>query len=317
MPLDTSSPIPLLTETPPQAPAIPGLRAPLTRLKSMVLLGGSVRQSEFRKAIGRSVLELPIEPNRMLMDVWRDQVASVAELARWQRPGIRLLIDKRSPALRLESNAKVVETTIHLDRGELRGTGGILRDLADEFEDEDYILVANAAQVIGEPLVRIVAAMASRCGDIAITSHDDGSPSSLALIRCGAMRMIRKTGYIDFKEQVLPIVAQTHSVVVVRMPRAIGLPVKSLAEFIRAVRLFYALKGGERPSFDPLAEAWAATFSLVEDPRDVHHSAEIYDSIVLRGARVERNTVLVRSMICPGAVVSAGSTVVDRLVTAD
>ena len=319
MSLDTTSPIPI-TLLPPAPALLPGIdepRAPLHRLRSMVLLGGSVRPNAFRKGIGRSILELPIEPNRRLIDLWRDQVASVAEVARWHRPNIRLLIDKRSPTLHAEAGEGAVEVMTQVDRGELRGTGGILRDLSDLFEDDDYILVGNAAQLVGEPLIRVVALLAATGGDVTLTAHDDGTPSSIALIRCGALRVIRSTGYIDFKEQALSVVAQRHSVVVARVPRTVGLPVQSLADYIRAVRTLQALRSGRRPSADPLAEAWAATFSLVEDPHDAHHTAEIYDSVALRGARVERNAVLVRSMICPGAVVPAGSTVIDRLVTAD
>ena len=295
-------PIPALVET------------PLQRLRSVLLLGGSIRPNDLRRGIGRSPLDLPIGDGRTVLDLWRDQVATMADAVRWESPNIRLLIDQRTTAPIGTDAMSPVDVVTLQDRNELRGTGGVLRDVTEAFDDDDYVLVANAAQIFREPLLRIAAALTATAGEVALVAHDDGSPSSLALVRCGALRSIRSAGYIDFKEQFLPQIAGSNRVTVVRRRFAIGMPVRSLSEYIATLRVLHVERDGDQPTTDQFGEAWTPTFSVIESAGDVHLSAGIYDSVVLRGGRVERNAVLVRSVVCPGAVVPAGSTLIDRVV---
>ena len=43
---------------------------------------------------------------------------------------------------------------VERDLSDYRGTGGVLHDLAADYDDDDLILVANAAQVLLDPLHR-------------------------------------------------------------------------------------------------------------------------------------------------------------------
>lgn len=65
---------------------------------------------------------------------------------------------------------------------------------------------------------------------------------------------------------------------------------------------------------DRFVEDWWPTCGLVESSADVDPSARVHDSVVLRGSRVRRGAVLVRSVVCPGAVVRNHEIVVGRLV---
>lgn len=292
---------------------------PLRMVRALVLLGGSVRQSEFRKTLGRSIFDLPVDAHgRTLLDVWCEQTASLARAVRWDDPQVRLMIDQHAPEPRAGQSPGGVRVRTQLDPVELRGTGGILRDVSDEYADDEYLLVANAAQLLREPLIRSAAMLASSGGDVSVVAHDDGSPSGLALLRCGALRLIRSTGYIDFKEQVLPQVAASHCVKVRRLPSSsAALPIRGLSDYIAALRARHAdnhAVAGRRLGSDPLDEAWSALFAIAENPADIHPTAELYDSVVLRGGRVERNAVVVRSIVCRDAVVPAGVTVLNRVV---
>src|SRR5690606_20299334 len=97
------------------------------------------------------------------------------------------------------------------DPVEYRGIGGVLRDLAGDYHRDDYILVANAAQLLLSPLSELATLLAESDADgpadVSLISHRDGTPSGLMLIRCGSLWCIPQVGYVDMKEQALPMIA--------------------------------------------------------------------------------------------------------------
>jgi NDP-sugar pyrophosphorylase family protein len=176
------------------------------------------------------------------------------------------------------------------------------------------ILVANAAQVLLDPLPTIAAALDRQGADIAMVSHEDGTPSGVMLVTCKALRLIPATGFVDMKEQVLPLIASQFDVRVLRRHRPTGAPIRSLEDYVQALRLHHRRRSGKAVLTDPLAEDWSATFSIVEPGATVDASARVHDSVVLAGAAVEPGAVLVRCVVCPGAVVRRDTTEVDRVI---
>ncbi len=73
---------------------------------------------------------------------------------------------------------------VERDLSEYRGTGGVLRDLAADYDDDDLVLVCNAAQVLLDPLVALATALNRKSGDFTLVSHNDGTPSGVMLARC-------------------------------------------------------------------------------------------------------------------------------------
>ena len=59
-------------------PALGRLGHQLTDLRAVVLLAGSVRANQLRKATGRSALEMPVGSNRSVLDCWREQLVTMA-----------------------------------------------------------------------------------------------------------------------------------------------------------------------------------------------------------------------------------------------
>jgi hypothetical protein len=137
------------------------------------------------------------------------------------------------------------------------------------------------------------------------------------LVTCKALRLISEAGYVDMKEQALPQIAARYQVSVLHRRRPTGLPVRSLADYVGALRTYHRRKTGRPAITDPLAEDWRPTFSLVEDGALVDPLASVHDSVVLRGGRLEAGAVAVRSVVCPRAAVRRDAPAVDRLVTAD
>jgi len=285
----------------------------LKNLKAIILLGGAVRSTALSEAIERSVLDLPIDRNTSILDRWFDHATGLAKAIGANELTVRVIIDHTAPTPRPPTNKGLVRMSIERDPLEFRGTGGVLRDTSQDLDDDDLILVASAGQILCEPLTQLAQAMADTHGDICIVSHDDGVPSGLMLLRCGCLRNIAAVGFVDMKEQALPEIAQTHVVTVLRRSERTGHPIRTLSDYIYALRIDQQQQSGSVDT-DPMAEDWAMTFSLIEDPTCVESSARVHDSVVLVGGRVESGGVLVRSIVCPGGVVGRDAMVVDQLV---
>jgi hypothetical protein len=209
----------------------------------------------------------------------------------------------------------LVGLRVERDPLEYRGTGGLLRDLSLRYEEQDYLLVASGAQVLTEPLESATSALATEGRDLALLAHDDGTPSGLMWVRCGCLRAVPEVGFVDMKEQALPQIARRHHVAVLRRP-PIGLGIQTPAEYLAAVRTHHLRKNRDARLGDPFAEDWWPAFTLVEQGAEVDPSARVHDSVVLRGGRVQRRAVVVRSLIGPADVARRGQCVVDQFLNA-
>lgn len=292
----------------------------LSRLRALVLLSGVVRTKSWIADIGRSVLDLPIDSSRTLLGHWLEHGARLAEVPGVERLSMEVLVDRLSPMpesgrlIKSAAKSGVDDLKVERDPADYRGTGGVLRDLSLRYDENDYLLVATGAQVLFGSLEEVVVTVARRAPDVAIIGHDDRSPAGLMWIRCGCLRSIPEVGFVDLKEQALPQIARTHQVEVVRLP-AIGTSHRTPAEYLRAVRQYHLRsRFGERLS-NPFVEDWYPTFSIIEEGAEVHPSAQVHDSVVLKGGRVERDAVVVRSLVGPIGLVRRGQRAIDRLVS--
>jgi N-acetylglucosaminyldiphosphoundecaprenol N-acetyl-beta-D-mannosaminyltransferase len=299
-----------LGEPEPRQPA-----AALSNLRALVLLGGSVRPSPLSQMSGRSVLDLPLDENGTVLNHWIDAAAALAKAVGLDKLPVRVMVNQTTPEPTGTAPKHYGAFRVERDASEFRGTGGVLRDLAADYGDDDLILVANAAQILLDPLPSIVAAMTRKPGDVAVISHEDGTPSGLMLLTCKTLRQIADTGYVDMKEQALPQIALGgYEVRVVRRRRPTGLPIRTLEDFVQALRFHHRRKQGKPFVADPLAEDWSPAFALIEPGATVDATARVHDSVVLAGGVVEPGAVLVRSVVCPAGVLRMDKTAVDQFV---
>jgi exopolysaccharide biosynthesis WecB/TagA/CpsF family protein len=294
-------------------------RTSLDRLKGVILLGGSVRPSAFRKLIGRAIVDLPLEDGRSVLSNWQDQAADLAREASLHNIGLYVTLDANSPGPALPDQKGEVEIKIRRDRSRFRGTGGILRDLAQEFEDEDLLVVANAGQVLTSPLSELVNDLAARGAAASFVSHFDGTPSGLMVVRSEALKMISADGYVDMKEQALPSIAARFDVAHIEHSQPTGLPIRSFKEYMIALQWWHRM---QKMEIESIEQEWddgfagpaqlQSRFCIVEPGARVEPGAHLYDSVVLRGARVRRDAIVVRSVICPASVLGSDQIVIDQ-----
>jgi hypothetical protein len=295
--------------------------ARLERLRALVLLGGSLRADAFASGIGRSVLDLPVDSTHSLLNLWQEQAAALAEVAELDEIQARVLVNTAAAQPKTHAdfapvvNAPQVDVHVERDPSELRGTGGLLKDLCRGYDDADLVLVANAAQILLDPLAEVAEALAATRADVSLVAHADGTPSSVMLVKVGCLRKIADVGFVDMKEQALPLIARDHAVSVVRRRTPVGLPLRTPADYIRGVARHDRRRSGSPTVDAPFSEACHPSFALTEPGAVVDSRSHVHDSVVLCGGRVEAGATLVRSIVCPGGLVPRGRLVVDQLIT--
>jgi len=286
----------------------------LSRLKALVLLGGHVRSTPLTESIGRSLLDLPLDENGSVLNHWLNHSVELAKSVGLEKLPVRVMVDRNSPEP-ISAAVKYFGTfRVERDQSEYRGTGGVLRDLAQRYDPDDLILVANAAQILIDPLVSLATTLDQRRGDVGIVSHRDGTPSGIMLVSVKTLSMIPETGFIDMKEQAMPLIAQKYAVEVLHRRRPTGLAIRTVNDYITALRIYHMRRAGKTTLIDPLAEDWQPAFGMVEEGAVVDPTARIHDSVVLRGGVVEAGAVLVRSFVCPSGLVRRDRVLVDEFV---
>lgn len=283
----------------------------LSHLAAVVLLSGSLRASGLGR-LPRSLLDLPLDERTTVLTAWRHQAADLAGALGRTVP-VRLLVDQ-SGALPAADASDEGAFSIERDPLAYRGTGGVLRDIAEHYDDGSYLLVLSAAQLLLEPLSALARQLADVGGDVSLVAHDDATPSGVTLLRCEVLRGVAAQGFVDLKEQALPQMAGRFMVRTLRRRTATGLPLRTLREYVAALRTYHARRRGQDGPPDPFAEQWRPTFAVIEPGAVVETGARVHDSVVLAGARVERDAVLVRSLVLPEARVERGRMLVDELV---
>lgn len=290
-------------------------------LKAFVLLGGSLRPTPFRAAINRSILDMPIEKGKRLLRHWQQLAIELARAERLDELPMRVLVDRDSYLPASAPPHRGCSISIERDAAEFRGTGGVLRDLAERYDDDDFLLVANGAQVLTLPLAEMVDQLYQTEADVSFVAHQDGTPSGLMLVRCGALRMISAKGYVDMKEQALPAIARRFKVTHIDYRRPTGLLLRSYQDYLAAVRWKHHTRLIESAASDELLAADHFSrperlpgFAIVEEGAVVEAGACLHDCVVLRGARVGAGAVVARSVLCAGSVVGPDETAVDELL---
>jgi hypothetical protein len=138
------------------------------RLRGLVLLGGGVRPTPLATAIGRSVLDLPLGNGKTVLGRWLDEAAEVSKLLGIDQLPVRLLMDLTAPQPR---SVPADRYRMERDQSEYRGTGGLLANIAVDYDDDDMILVGNAAQVLLDPLPALYTSLHKTRGVIAVVGH--------------------------------------------------------------------------------------------------------------------------------------------------
>lgn len=278
-------------------------------LAAVVLLAGSVRQSEIASVAQRSLLDLPIRSGHTLGHYWTDAVGTFRSGCR--RLDLPLLVTANSISLFPASIASDDTTIVRMDVNEPRGSGGALRDALAGFDPASRVLIAPGHALPRGDLLDVLGLLARANADIVIHADAARMPTGFLLLRCGVLAGVAVNGFADLKEQVLPQLASRFDVRVVRDGHPSPLAIRSLAGYIHALRSVLSVTPGIDDAF---TEEWRSAFSIAEDGSTVHPTARLHDSVVLKGGRVGAGALVVRCLVGPGGSVAAGEAVFDKLI---
>lgn len=287
------------------------------RVRSVIVLAGTVRRTPLSRSIKRSLLDLPLGDGGTIAGLHLAAAKRFAQHAGLESLDVRLIVDSDSEVPAEHDSDGIIRTHVERDANPIRGVAGVLADATREYEPDDYVVVLNGAQVFRDPMDELVNRMLRTNADVSMVSAMDGTPVGLWLMRCEPLHSVRPLGYIDLKEQALPEWRERWEINVIERQRAPALRTRSVNEYLNAVRQAVTCPvGGDSIDEDPYREEWACSFAVKEPGSTVSGDAVIHDSVVLDGATVEAGAVVVRSVICPGARVTSGSRVAGRVLAA-
>lgn len=289
--------------------------SPIERIRSCIVLDGSARRRPFLSAVGRSGLDLPVDSGMTVGNLWLRGIRE-SGLMHDTNFMCRFVIDWRTPLPRSLEITGDLNVQIERDPEPWRGTGGVLRDLASEYDQNDYILVVSGVQIPVDSMQSILETLGGLKADVALTADEEGTSVGIKLIRCGALRDIPSVGYVDFKEQGLPKVARDYSVRVSRRREPMCLSIRERSEYLNALRYWHAKKQGASPEkiADVFDEGWSV-FSVIEEGATVEPDVELMNSVILSGASVARGAEVMESVICGGQHVAPGETIIRAVLS--
>ena len=281
--------------------------------RSIVILNGSLGSSTLGRLCGRSVVSFPISRQLTILDIWRQQIEGLDEADPGDVTPIYLLVNPGAPtpivAQKSSSNLKLV-----VDSSRYRGTGGSLCDVANRFDDDDFVLVVMGIHYLLEPLASLLRVMAEPRTGCSFLARHDGSPAGLVWIKASLLRGAPKVGYFDFKEQMLPHINDRVDVRVVRTEGMATIPIRTFKNYLTAVEAYQRRRERQTTDDDPFAETWNRTFAIIESGAIVGADAIVHNSVVLHGARVQRGATIVDSLVCSDARVASGEVVNQQLI---
>ena len=134
-----------------------------------------VRQTAFGGSLGRSPFDLPVG-NGYYLCAWLGEAAAVARTFGLDSLPVRLLIDLNALEPRSAIGVAGAEHyRMERDMSEYRGTGGLLANIAVDYDDDDMILMGNATQVLLDPLAALTLSLMKTRGVVSLIGHRDGN----------------------------------------------------------------------------------------------------------------------------------------------
>jgi len=277
----------------------------------IVLLAGGLKASPFVRACGTSVLNLPLGVAGSVLDLWRTRFAAISGLLA-PSAHIDIAVGEEQSAELRHAERDGIPTRIVRDASEYRGPAGTLRDATSDLLEEDAVLVAEGSRVVAADLTAFVKTHLARACDASVAVNPDGSPAGVYCFTAKALRQIPTVGFMDLKEQFLSRLVDTgHSVRVFRLDAPGVLQCRTRTDFLAAAMAVVANAASNEDSASVNPGPAILSRSAVVDP-----TAFVAHAVIGPNSRVEAGAVLVRSLVTGSAVVPAGASLCDAVVSA-
>jgi NDP-sugar pyrophosphorylase family protein len=265
---------------------------------SVVIMAGGFSPPPLAEAAGCSPLDLFVSTDQTVGDRW---VQSCLRLSTSAKVDDMLCICGGSTPAPTASPGAL---RVIADETDYRGPAGSLRDALDRTPADSLVFVAEAARICNADLQSLVSGHLSAGAAVTVAAHDDGSPAGLYVLRRSTLDLVPHKGFMDFKEQWLgKVITEGLPVKVHHFPDGSCPQIRTRAEYIRAM-------------LSPAGNAQPNQAEPDLEPRTLIGSRQTR-SIICRGARVSDEAVVVDSVVMPGAVIEPEALVVRSLIASD
>lgn len=317
------SPTSLAAHGAPTTASVPGsasAAAPCLATVAIVLAGqgSSTRTARLSTSLGLPIAALPINGERNLVECWIRRIAEagfagtvvIAITSESERAYFEAL--SAPPGMRIE---------VRVDSSGHRGAGGTVGDAWRELRERpaagvDWtggVLVIEASNPPQFDFARLFATIDRSYGAV-IGAAGDASLSGISWISETALSLIPTIGYFDLKEQLVTAIVASGRSVQPCFGWAESCRIVDRESYLRAVALMH---DGSSSAYgvDALIEQGAVVRgdSIVCRGAVVERGALVIDSAILPGARVCADAVVARSIVPPGSHVPCGYLVVDEI----
>lgn len=282
----------------------------------VVLLAGGVKPSPLARLLGAPTLDLPILPDRTLLDLWLEAFEGAREVRLVHRRDL----PPRSPA----HPAKGASFVAQPDKDDFRGPAGITRDVTEDMAPESLVLIAESARFPAVSLRDMLAAHRESGADITLGVNPDRSPGGLLLFRRELIADVAEQGFTDLKEQwlgrlikggadVRAFDLEAPGAFLIRSPEAAIEAARWADELLQAAQPDQPDRPADahEPAKDQAVDRGVR---VVQPGATVDPTARVIDSIVMSGARVGPGAIVARSILCPSADIPSGAEVVGRVI---
>ncbi|MCP3903379.1 MAG: glycosyltransferase [Planctomycetes bacterium] len=287
----------------------------LPTLASCVVLAGGLRLPPLAQDAGRHVLDLWLTSGDTVLDRWLARVREIESATGCPLP-VRIVHSLGQATATARGDANV---DIAYEPRPLRGPAGVLGDVCRASPPDAHVLVVEAARSAEAPLSDALREHAARGADITVVVNPDDTFAGAYVIRCGALRDVPEVGFVDLREQWLARMTRAGATIIVhRLPEPGLLPLRTSRQFLHAACIAGdvapALADDLEPRCTVVPEGGSIGATVVCPGAMIGPGATVVDSILMPGSVVHANALVVRSLVCEGASVDAGAELIETVV---
>ncbi len=291
-----------------------------------VLLAGTLRPPPLREALGQPILCLPLGRSGTLLEAWLGALGSIDELAEIRivlkgRADVEAVNAALSPAVRgpRRGTGRRPNVCCVAEPKAWRGPGGILRDVTDDLDGNDAVIIVEALRLPPPTLRPLVDAFTEAFdGVVGLVGRDQ--PGGVYVFRQRVLQQASAIGYCDLKEQLVPAMSRGGAKITTAPLGEVAYTIRDRAEYLAAVRASLA----QSPGLDPptrIAGAAAVSssallegFCVIEPDAVIGDGAVVHDSVVLSHAVIGGGAIVSRSVIGSSVAIAPRCQVVQKIV---
>ena len=279
---------------------------------SAVILVGGPGNSMLRTQVDEPVCVLPVPGHASLIRAWLNLISQLDAVSSTEiitgREQDRERINKETTAWQSEYGGTV---NLSCDRAEHRGTAGTVADYLNELPSQNDLLVIEGTTTPPENPHELFDPKFDSDEVAGVLGKTTASePAGMMLLKHRVMDLVPDIGFFDLKEQLLSRVLERGNTILVRAITDKTIRLSSPENYFKCNQVLGARLSEDRsegPWIHPNAtvhpEATLGVNVLVADGARIDPGAVLEDAIVLHGAHIGTESLVVRSIVRHGTKV--------------